>query len=45
MTIVNGGDIGNNDIANQINENVLSKFDYDVIFVGGDIAYDNGFPE
>ena len=45
MTIVNGGDIGNNDIATQINQNVLKDRDYDVIFVGGDIAYDNGFPE
>ena len=45
MTIVNGGDIGNVKIAFQMNDNVISKADADLIFVGGDIAYDNAFPE
>lgn len=45
MTIVNGGDIGNVQPASNINKNVVSKIDADLIFVGGDIAYDNGIPE
>ena len=45
ITIVNGGDIGNVKSSSMIHQNVVSKFDADLIFVGGDIAYDNGFPE
>lgn len=45
MTIINGGDIGNNVAARKINDNVLKDIEPDLIFVGGDIAYDNGFAE
>lgn len=45
MTIINGGDIGNNEKAKKLNQNVVSKYEPDVIFVGGDIAYDNNIPE
>ena len=45
MTIINGGDIGNNEKSKKLNQNVVSKYEPDVIFVGGDIAYDNNIPE
>lgn len=45
ITIVNGGDIGNVQPASNIHKNVVSQVDADLIFVGGDIAYDNGIPE
>ena len=45
MNIVNGGDIGNVKAATMINDNIVAKADADLIFVGGDIAYDNAFPE
>jgi hypothetical protein len=40
MTIVAGGDIGNNEIASAMIENVVSKANADIIMVGGDTAYD-----
>lgn len=45
MTIINGGDIGNVQTATNINNNVVAKINADLIFVGGDIAYDNAFAE
>lgn len=44
MKIINGGDIGNNKHAKNINLNAIKDYDADVIFVGGDIAYDNNIP-
>ena len=45
VVIVNGGDIGNVKEAEMIHENVLEQMEFDVIFVGGDISYDNGISE
>ena len=45
MTIINGGDIGNVKRAMMINTNVIAQANADVIFVGGDISYDNNIPE
>jgi len=44
ITIADGGDIGNNEIATQMIENVISKADVDLIMVGGDTAYDQNAP-
>lgn len=45
MKIVNGGDIGNLKLVNQMNTNVVATHDPDIILVGGDVAYDNNFAE
>ena len=44
MTIINGGDIGNNDLATQMIENVVGKVDADLMMSGGDTAYDQNSP-
>jgi hypothetical protein len=44
IKIVDGGDVGNNYLTDQMNEKVVSKMDADLIMVGGDIAYDNNIP-
>lgn len=44
IKILDGGDVGNNYITEQMNEKVVSKMDADLIMVGGDIAYDNNLP-
>lgn len=43
MTIVAGGDIGNSPDALVMNENTVKVAEPDLMIVGGDIAYDNGF--
>lgn len=45
FTIVNGGDIGINEEARQMNTHGLNNIDPDLIMIGGDISYDNNFPE
>ena len=44
ITIVDGGDIGNDLLAMKMNDNTVSKMNADLIMVGGDIAYDNNVP-
>ena len=45
MTIVNGGDVGINYESREMNQNGLSNIEPDLIMIGGDISYDNNFPE
>jgi len=40
-----GGDIGNTRMARYMNNHVVAKLDFDLIVVGGDVAYDNNVPE
>jgi hypothetical protein len=42
---VAGGDIGNNRESKKMNDEVVRLQNPDVLMVGGDIAYDNNFPE
>ena len=44
-TILNGGDIGINPESKRINNNGLSGHRGDLIMIGGDISYDNNFPQ
>ena len=44
MTIVQGGDISNDHLAIKMNENTLQNIDFDLLMIGGDIAYDNNVP-
>ncbi|CAI2359685.1 unnamed protein product [Moneuplotes crassus] len=44
FSILLGGDVGNKQGAVDMNKNVVSKLNFDMIMIGGDIAYDNGVP-
>jgi hypothetical protein len=44
MTIMNGGDVGNSKLAHKMMKNVVSNSDFDLIMVGGDVAYDQNSP-
>lgn len=45
IVIINGGDVGNSELAIKMNTNVVNKIKADMIMIGGDIAYDNNMPE
>lgn len=45
MTIVLGGDIGNNKVVSEMSRNTVVPAKPDLIVLGGDIAYDNNVPE
>lgn len=45
FTIVNGGDIGINEESKQMNNYGLKNTHPDLMMIGGDISYDNNFPE
>ncbi|CAI2361454.1 unnamed protein product [Moneuplotes crassus] len=42
--IIAAGDIGNQEKAIEMNTNTVSNLEFDLIMVGGDIAYDNNIP-
>jgi hypothetical protein len=44
VKIINGGDIGNNDLATEMYKKVVAPANGDVIMVGGDTAYDQNAP-
>ena len=41
MNLLVGGDVGNNIATFKMNDNTVKNLDFDMILVGGDIAYDN----
>lgn len=45
FVIINGGDIGINPEAHKMNNIGLKNTNADVMMIGGDISYDNNFPE
>ncbi|CAI2361036.1 unnamed protein product [Moneuplotes crassus] len=44
MRLLVGGDVGNDKSTLQMHQNTVEKLDYDIILIGGDIAYDNNMP-
>jgi hypothetical protein len=44
MKILAGGDVGNREAAYTMNKNTVRNLDFDLIMIGGDVAYDNNVP-